>query len=184
MFFSSTSPLEIVEFSQLSPSIQCPCSQWIHYTRNAWQFLIFYKVVNTLFWYAFLSPQLSTGFWRKNTYRWLSSEFKFTLFLKWKLLIWVQYAAGKKRDSHLCWDHSLLTWNNGICSCKTLIMHYITFSLKFTFLQGTCFVNGCYQFTTGAGLYNKVSQLWHFWHLGQDNFLLGGGCCPCTQQFV
>lgn len=41
------------------------------------------------------------------------------------------------------------------------------------FLQGTCFVNGYYQFITGAALYSKVSQLWHFWHLGQDDSLLG-----------
>lgn len=39
--FSSTRPLETVEFSQLSPSIQCSCSQWIHCTRNSSQFLTF-----------------------------------------------------------------------------------------------------------------------------------------------
>lgn len=92
--------------------------------------------------------------------------FKFILFLKWKLLIWVQYAAGKEWIATFCSDHSPLTWTSDIFCCKTLIKHYITFSLKFTFCQGTCFVNGYYQFITwGWSLQHSFSilALLKFW---------------------
>ena len=61
--------------------------------------------------------------------------FKFILFLKWKLLIWVRYAAGKEWTAIFCSDHLPLTGSSDIFCCKTLIMHYITFFSKFTFYK-------------------------------------------------
>lgn len=61
-------------------------------------------------------------------------------------------------------------------------MHPITFSLKLLFARNL-FVNGCQQSVTGAGLYHRARELWHFGHFEQDGSV-GSRCGPYRLWFV